>query len=323
ELGYLRPGWMTIELGGFSTLSRFPAEPEMIRRIAARAADLDLSPRYPASFALEAWQDVSYHLTNLLFSLAYPHYRRHTPLHPVVDYACWLGRLAGAGARRRRAEAIEARVTSAPGPFFVVPLQIEGDYQLVAHSPFSGMAEALDRIVGSFARHAPPQARLVVKTHPLDNGYWRWDRKVPAIAEGHGVRDRVILLDGGNLGRLARRAAGLVTVNSTAGLDALQLGCPVKTLVPALFDLEGMTHQGDLDGFWSAPTPPDAGLVAAFCRAVALTLQVRGSIHNRDGLEIAVDGMVRRILDDSLNQPDGVVEPPPRRARARAVGVPL
>lgn len=323
ELGYLRPGWMTIERGGVSTLSRFPDSADAIRAAARAAGIIDLSPRYPGSFALEAWQDVSYHLPNVLLGFLYPGYRRHTPLHPVVDYSRWLLRLAGARRRKARAEQRQKALAEGSGPQFLLPLQVEGDYQILAHSPFATMAAALERIMTSFAAHAPADARLVVKSHPLDNGHRDWQRCVTDLARRLGQEDRVAFLDGGALSELLRRAAGLVTVNSSAGLEALRAGVPVKPLTPALYDVAGLTHQGELDGFWSAPEAPDSALVADFVTAVAACLQVRGSIHNRAGLDAAVDGMAARILSHTLNAPADPVEPPPRLARARALGVPL
>ncbi|WP_209001737.1 capsule biosynthesis protein [Stappia albiluteola] len=323
ELGYLRPGWMTIERGGYSVLSHFPDDPAAIRRIASDVGEIDLSPRYPGSFVLEAWQDVSYHLASLLGRPAYPFYRRHTPLHPLLDYGAWALRLATRSARARGAAKAQQRLLSADAPFFLVPLQIEGDYQLTAHSPFNTMAAALEVVLRSFAAHAPNEALLVVKSHPNDNGLGRWRRRLDEMALKQRIAGRVVFVDGGSLKDLARTAKGLVTVNSTAGLDALMEDCPVKTLSPALYDMPGLTHQGSLDDFWKASKKPDAALLLDFRKAVAATLLARGSIHNADGLEAAVEAMSSRMLRGDLNEPGGYVDPPPRLARARAIGVPL
>ncbi|WP_306030695.1 capsule biosynthesis protein [Stappia sp. MMSF_3263] len=317
ELGLLRPGFMTLERGGLATLSRFPDDPATIRDIARTAGEPDLSPRFPGSFALEAWQDLSYHLPNVAAAPFFPHYRRHTPLHPLHDYALWLRRLATAPGRRRIAARRQAGLLADPRPFFVLPLQIEGDYQLVAHSPFASMREALELVVRDFLDNAPEEARLVVKTHPLDNGLVDWARECGGRGGG-----RVVFLDGGSLDALWPRACGLVTVNSTAGLDALRKGVPVKTLVPALYDIDGMTHQGDLASFWRTPTSPDRGLVGDFVTALAATTQLRGSIHNREGLKTAVETISARLLGEGPAALNSSAEPP-RLARARALGVGL
>ena len=323
ELGLLRPGFMTHERGGLVTLSRFPDDPAEIREIASRADVPDLSPRYPGSFALEAWQDVTYHLTNLATWPLFPRHERHTPQHPLADYARWCVRLAGASARRRRALREQDELLREQDPFFVFPLQVEGDYQIRSHSPFATMAEAVQHVIASFACTAPERARLVVKTHPLDNGVWNWRVDVGKSARDLGVGERVSVLDGGELGELLARAAGCVTVNSTAGFEAFLAGTPVNLLASAVFDVEGVVDRQPLETFWHEPCPPDAELVAALLRALATTTQFRGTIHNPAGLEVAVENLTKRLLRPATPAPSWLCEPPPRLARARALGVPL
>ena len=57
------------------------------------------------------------------------------------------------------------------------------------------------------------------------------------------------ILDGGSLDELVQHALGMVTVNSTAGLHALQMSCPVITLGQAVYDVPDLTFQGELDEF--------------------------------------------------------------------------
>lgn len=321
ELGLIRPGFMTLERDGLGVFSRFPVDPDAIARLSARAGAVDIAPRYPGSFALEAWQDVSYHLPNAALGwLSFPHYRRHTPIPPVLDYALWLRRFAGAPARRRKADARQAALLSGQGALFLLPLQMEGDYQIVAQSPFASMDEALEVVMRSFARHAPADARLAVKAHPLDNGRTDWDGRVAEHARAFALGERAVFVDGGDLSALLSRASGVVTVNSTVGLDALRAGVPVKTLVPAIYDTPGLTHQQDLATFWSAPGRPEAARVDGFVRAIVSCTQVRGTIHNRAGLQDAVEGMTASLLAREPMPPE-LAGPPPRLERARALGV--
>ena len=48
-------------------------------------------------------------------------------------------------------------------------------------------------------------------------------------------------------------ACGAVTVNSTAGLGAIEMGLPTIVLGEAIYDMPGLTHQSALDAFWTAP----------------------------------------------------------------------
>lgn len=321
ELGLVRPGYMTLARGGLGVLSRLPDDPAGIRRAAARLTDPDLSPRHPGSFALEAWQDVSYHLPNVAGFPLHPFYRRHTPSHPLADYLSWMRRLAGEGRRKREAARIEAELLAGDAPLFLLPLQVEGDYQIRAQSQFGTMRAALAHVIAAFRGSAAKEARLVVKAHPLDNGEVDWRAEIARHAGGDG--ERIVFLDGGSLGALFPRLSGLVTVNSTAGLDALRAGVPVAVLAPALYDMAGLTHRGPLESFWQAPSAPDPALLADFLKVVVASSQLRGSIHNREGLDEAVETMTARLLDETVPYPDWHAEAPPRLARARAMGVPL
>ncbi|WP_208999985.1 capsule biosynthesis protein [Roseibium hamelinense] len=323
ELGYLRPGWMTLERDGLSTLSHFPKDPERIRKIAESVAPIDLGPQFPASFYLQTVPDVIYNLTNVFLKFLYPHYERHTIYPPVLEYLRGAWRLLDEKRRNRIAHDKIRALKASKQPFFVLPLQLEGDFQLRRHSPYESFSDVLEVILSSFAKEAPSDAVLAIKTHPLDVGFENWPAEIDRLARDSGLQGRIVFLDGGGLGPLFEGAAGLVTLNSTAGLEALQAGCPVKTLVPAHYDVEGLTHSGTLASFWNAPAKPDGDLLAAYVMAIAGTIQVRGSIHNQEGGPVAARNIAERLLERRLNEPGGFEAEPPRLAAARALGVPL
>lgn len=323
ELGYLRPGWMTLEKNGLSTLSHFPDDPVHVRRIADKVGDVDFSPMFPGSFYLQTVPDVIYNLANVILKPLYPHYERHTIYHPVPEYLRGAVRLLGEKRRNGEVDAALTGLVQEATPFFVLPLQLEGDFQLRRHSPYDSFADVINLVLGSFSRTAPAATHLVLKSHPLDVGYENWPEVIGEAVARHGLEGRVHFFDGGNLGALFKHACGMVTLNSTAGLEALQAGLPVKTLVPAHYDIAGLTSRTPLETFWTAPEKPDPELLEAFLRAIAGAIQVRGSIHNRDGVTVAAENIARRVLERSLNEPDAFVDPPPRLERARALGVPL
>lgn len=323
ELGYLRPDFMTIERDATATGSHFPEDPEAIRAIAAAVPPPDLALRYRGSFAAQAVPDVVYNLANSLFWFLHPGYRRHTIHHPFADYTAWGFRLLTEKRRKIEAEMILAALVDARTPFFVFALQLEGDFQIRDHSPYGSLRPALAETFASFRAHAPHGTHLVVKNHPLDNGLERWGAAIHRLAAANGLKGRVHFADGGGLAPLVRASRGVVTVNSSAGLEALQWGAPVKTLAPAIYDVPGLVDPGPLDGFWQAPRPPDPAMLDAYVRALAATVQVKGTIYSKEGCAVAADAIAARIHDRTLNAPGGFVDPPPRLARARAQGCPL
>ncbi|OHV73308.1 capsule biosynthesis protein [Ensifer sp. LCM 4579] len=313
EMGYLRPDWLTLECGGMSSNSHFPADPEQILAVAASLPEPDWQRRYSQTFLAEAAYDLLYNLPNVLFWFLFPGYRRHGIFHPLAEYAGWLRRLAGARRQQRAALAVIRSLTSDHLPYFVYPLQLETDFQLRAHSPFNSQKEAIGDILASFARHAPPTSKLAIKVHPLDNSLIPWRRIIARQAAALGVEDRVAYLDGGNLDLLMVGSVGMVTVNSTAGLHALRQGKPVKVLGRAVFDIAGLTDQQPLDAFWAAPTPPDPVLSAATFRLMAASIQVRGNFYSHAGTDAGAEAIAERIHRNMVNQPGAFIDPPPRQ----------
>jgi capsular polysaccharide export protein len=157
--------------------------------------------------------------------------------------------------------------------------------------------------VRSFARHAPPDAHLVVKVHPLDPCLKRWSRRLPAIAEAAGIGRRVHVAHHGPLDLMLGGSRGMVTVNSTVGLRAIVLGCPTKALGRAVWDVEGLTHQGPLDRFWTEAAPPDPALRTDFLAALQATTQLRGVFYAPEGRAVAVAETVRRLHEGRVGVP--------------------
>jgi capsular polysaccharide export protein len=318
ELGYLRPDWMTLERNGNSVDSLFPADLETIQAIARVAPAMDDDVLYPRDQGLETIDDLKNSLPNVFLWFFYPHYRAHGLYHPFVAYARFLWREGQKGRRDRAARAVRERLRP---PFFLFAMQTDTDFQIRANSQFADMREALTRLFSSFAAHGPREARLLVKKHPGDLGPVDWAREVPRLAEAAGIADRVDFVDGLSMSAWCADAAGLVTVNSSAGLDGLSAGLPVHTLSPAIYDVPGLTFQGALDRFWHEGTPPDPGLVSDFRKALAAAVQVRGTIYSRAGTKAAARHIAERIVRRAVGLPGAVDGPPPRYARARALGI--
>ena len=295
DFGYLRPDWITLEPDGMSGDSRFPRDPQVIFEMASRAPEPDLEQRYSDSFLTQAVWDMLYHLLSSALSFTHPGYKSHQVHHPALVYV-------GTGLhflRARRsgpaADRVVDEVKAAGSPYFVFPLQMENDFQLRAYSPFPDMKTPIHQVIRSFATMAPPETHLLVKIHPLDPGLRNWRRIVRRSAERWGAAGRVHFLDGGNLAGMLDGSRGVVTVNSTVGIWALRSGLPVLTLGAAVFDVPGLTYQGDLDHFWTEAQPPDGRLWDAFIRAMAAEIQIRGVYYKSEGRAVAVAAAADRL----------------------------
>jgi capsular polysaccharide export protein len=295
EEAYLRPGYITLEEGGVNANSQLPRDPARILALAQGLPPAAPETLSGGSFLRRASDDVRYNVATLLGRGRFPHWRTHRQWNAFHEYAGWLWRGARRplrqAAARRRLGALEAW----PGPVFVLPLQLEGDFQLRLHSPFPSLRDAIARIVASFAAHAPRDALLAVKGHPLDNGLTDWGRVAQRAAAAAGAGDRLVWLPELPFGPVLAPAAGVVTVNSTAGLQSLREGKPVVVLGQALYDMPGLTFQGGLDRFWTEATPPDATLVDALRRVLASHCLIRGGFFHEAGINEAVAHALARL----------------------------
>ncbi len=308
EHGYLRPDWLTVEPDGMSAHSRFPQQAQAIRALAEGVPPVARGGLFRSSFLTYALYDLAYHIPNVLFSpLLHRHYRTHGAVHPVIEYSGWIRKGLLAGQRRSQAEkAIAAATRTAGGSdarFFLFPLQLSGDYQIIRHSPGGDLFAIAEAVISSFARHADADSRLLFKVHPIDNGLSRWPGRIGDAALRLGVGNRVFVADGGNTDALIERSAGVVTVNSTVGLTALGLGRPVIALGSAIYDIEGLTSQSALADFWGQPPLPDPDLFDAFMRALSATTQVRGGFIGREALETGADNVAARLLEEEERLP--------------------
>lgn len=296
EEGYFRPDWVTLEEGGTNAYSDIPRDAETILNEAAQFIGPDAEPQpVGGGFSTRVRWELVNQVSTLLLAPFYPHYRRHRSHHPLSEMRGWIKRLAKRPFERRYTERLTNYLQEAQPAYYLLPLQLETDYQIRRHSPFKSMAHFMEVVLESFAHHAPRDARLVVKLHPLDNGLVDFRKQAKAITERLGMCDRVAVIDGGHLPTLLSRCEGVVIANSTSGLSALHHRKPVKALGRALFDIPGLTFQGPLDRFWTEKPAPDLDLFLAFRRVVLARAQINGSFFTPAGMDLAVKGAVAKM----------------------------
>lgn len=295
EEGYIRPDWVTLELGGVNGHSTLPRDPAWYR---AQAAALPPAPEHhpvPSSFRRRATEGVIYNAADVLTRWRYPYWENHRPWHPLVEGMGWTRRLMRRKVAAARTQDVLAALEASGDPYVIFPLQLDSDAQIRLHSSFAGIADALRLVIASFAANAPPEMRLVVKEHPLDNGVRDWRHETAALAELYGLNNRVDYLEGGDIVAVSQRSKGMVTINSTSGTLALALDVPVIALGEAVYDIGDITHQGSLDDFWRNPGKPDAETFAAFRRVLIDRCLVAGGFFSEQALAKLIPGVIARL----------------------------
>ncbi|HEY8591986.1 MAG TPA: capsular biosynthesis protein [Sphingomicrobium sp.] len=293
EEGYVRPHWMTLELDGVNGHSRLRREKEwFIQEARALPAEPELPP-VTAAFRRRVRDAARYYTALHVGRPAYPHFRSHRPAWVLSEAFGWVWKYF---VQSRRAEAAQKQLAALEGkPFFLLPLQLSGDYQIRNHSPFASMPAAAVYVLESFAAHAPEDAHLLVKAHPLDSSFFNWRRFLQRNARRLRIDGRVHFIDGGDLDSLSQQAAGMVCVNSTSATVALAANTPVCALGEAIYKVPGLTFDGHVDDFWTDPPAPEPGLYECFRRVLVHNCLVRGGLASESAVATLVKNMADKL----------------------------
>jgi capsular polysaccharide export protein len=298
EEGYVRPNWITCEAVGTNALSDMPRSPSELMRVAEM-----LPPALPKvlvrdSFLNRAVWDVIWTAATMTMRGVFPQYRYHSLVHPAIGYVGWLRRFIKKWAADESDDAALTQIhwnRLQRVPFFVLPMQLEGDFQIRTHSPFDSMEQATRQVLASFARAAPADAHLIIKRHPLDTSLNSQRSQILRMASEHGLKGRVIYIENANLEQLIAASTGCVVINSTSALMALACGCPLKVLGSATYAISGLAFCGDLDRFWTEGRPCDPALWKAYHRVLIARTQINGGFFSRHAIAVAVKNCVNRL----------------------------
>lgn len=294
EEGYVRPHWITLEGTGVNGRSGLPRDARWY--LAQRGHVPACPPALQTGYNLHerAFHDIRYRVANMLYGVRFPHYQSHRPKNGLIEYS---GLAIRALLQRKHADHAERTISRLVGKhdYFLFPLQLNSDAQIIVHSPFDGICDAIERVMRSFAAHAPECSWLIIKNHPLDTGLINYRRFVDRLAKEVDIAHRVCFIDAGHLPTLLEHAKGTLVVNSTVGLSALHHGCPLIALGNAIYDMDGLTWRGCVDDFWTQARAPDMPSYYAFLDYVVHHTQINGDFYTRTGIAMATAGAVERL----------------------------
>lgn len=295
EEGYLRPHWITMELHGVNGRSLLSRDPAWY--LDQRDRTPSAAPGHPTGYNLfeRAYHDIAYRVANLVHTRRFPHYKSHRPENGFQEYAGLAYRAVQSPVHQKEANRVTCDLIDRKRNYYLFPLQLNSDAQIVVHSPFEGVCDAISTVLRSFARHAPNDSWLVIKNHPLDTGLIAYRQFATVLAKELGVDDRLCFIDAGHLPTLLDHARGVIVVNSTVGLSAVHHRRPLIALGTAIYSIPGLTWQGDLDDFWTQADIPDTRLYQAFVDYVIHHTQINGDFYTKTGIEMAVGGVIARL----------------------------
>lgn len=296
EEGYLRPDFITLEQYGVNGHSKLPRNP-LYYLNKSNLPELPHRALPSAYWTMVLWGFL-YFSAGCLGAFAFPHYEHHRPMNALeaLPWARSVWRKWWCRWTERKIMPVLTRKWSSK--FFLVPLQVHNDSQIFVHSPFDSIESFIVQVMTSFARQAPRNVALVLKHHPMDRGYTHYGRLISRLADELGIKDRCFYVHDLHMPTLLKHARGVVVVNSTTGLQALQKGVPVKVLGEAIFDMKGLCFSGELEAFWHrAPqSAPSRVLLQQFVRYLILRTQLNASFyraHAKPGTATGVQWTVR------------------------------
>lgn len=285
EEGYLRPHFITLEVGGVNAYSSLPQEPDFYRQLP------EMPPRVIQSLKpstrLRYWHATWYYLIGWFHQKQYPHYRHHKSFSPWYEMRCWIRAW-----RRKHWYAFSERhvlprlQNQLDNRFYLAILQVYNDSQIRQHSPYNDVREYINDVIYSFATKAPATKFLVFKHHPMDRGHRLYAPLIKHLSKKYGVHNRVLYVHDLPMPEMLKHAKAVVTINSTAGLSALIHNKSLKVMGDALYDMKGLTYQGHLHQFWTAGFRPDMKLLGKFRGYLLETTQINEVFYGKHNASV-------------------------------------
>ena len=281
EEGYVRPDFITLERFGANDNSLIPRECEHYHGL--MLPELPPVREVGKPFWYGAlWANLYYLASTLLWPWFW-RYQHHRPLN-LFELWPWIRSLW----RKWRYAIVQRHllhdlVTNCSGRYFLVPLQVNNDAQIHFHSGFASVKGFIQYLIHSFAVYAPQDTILVIKHHPMDRGYHDYTRFIATVSRENGVEARVHYVHDLHLPTLFDHARGVVVINSTVGLSAINHDAPTKVCGKALYDMPGLTYQGSLDKFWKEAQSHiiNQSLLKKFMNYLITHTQINGSFYKR------------------------------------------
>jgi capsular polysaccharide export protein len=290
EEGYVRPNYITFERSGVNAHSGLPKDPNHY----LNSEVFDVQPASPIGkpFLYAMVWAMLYNIASTMLRPYFSGYCHHRSLS-VSESICWLRSFWRKWISLIKERGILEQLAGEWSKrYYLVPLQVGGDAQIHSHSEFNHIREFIEKVMCSFAHHAPKDTLLVIKQHPMERGYSMHTPLIDQLGIKLRISDRVRYIHDQHLPTLLGHARGVVVINSTVGLSALDHNTPVKTLGYSIYDMPGLTHQGELDDFWQNPTIPVRQLHEAFRREVIRKTQINGNFYRRLPVQFYKSGVL-------------------------------
>jgi capsular polysaccharide export protein len=276
EEGYVRPGFVTLEMTGVNASSTTLKT----HVLSVEGTTHDLPPAATRAYRFKLiFCAMRYYLRLKVGSWWYPHYVHHRD-STIWDYVKYWVRAGAAYPYTRWQDKRELKRLDKSKPYFFVPMQLDSDAQILFHSRYNDVMAFVDEVLESFAAHATDNSQLLIKQHPLARGHLDTRQRVLCKAANLGIAHRVIFVHACKIYRLLEGVAGVVTVNSTVGVQTIAHAAPLKIMGEAIYDHPDVADSQPLDSFWRNPFRPNPDRAKAFHQQLKLLTQMPAALYD-------------------------------------------
>lgn len=312
EEGYLRPYWISYELDGANGHSALMDLPLQTMRDACSqpGSTPPTPPGHWGDTRQHIFYGALYHCFVMLWNQKYKNFLPHRKLNVTQEFWLYLKRLFFMPFQALQRRFATFRLRFGGYPYHLALLQLEHDSSFQTHGPFTTQSEFLELIISQFATGASTHHHLVFKAHPLEDGRTPLQRDIRRFSKACGIAERVHFLRGGKLAGILPEACSAVTVNSTAGQQALWRGIPLKVFGAAVYDKPELVSRQPLSEFFANPTRSDRKAYFAFRQFLLETSQLPGSFYAERGRK----QLLRHVTDLILAGRDPYATPRPKTA---------
>lgn len=277
EEGYLRPDYITLEKDGINGNSQLD-----VSQIASFMKANDKPLFTDNRFYRMCIATIQYYVIARAKQAEFPHYEHYRGMTAWQEAMTWIKapflKAIGYIPDKQLEKSLTTQLSE---QYFLVSLQVYNDSQITFHSDYADIVDFIKEVMTSFANYADPAVHLVFKHHPLDRAHRQYRALIQEFANNLAIRARVHYGCDMHLPSLIRHSLGMVTINSTTGLQSIYHRKPTKTLGRAIYNIEKLTDQQPLDDFWQNPIAPDHEYYLKFREYLIEQTQLNGSFYGR------------------------------------------
>lgn len=284
EEGYFRPHWVTVDQYGSNFRSH-------IKTVINKTSKPKYYPLPEEQENIQPWLKESlytifkYYLVGLATRSFYPNFKYHRIDHPLTELGGWVLNFLATQLKIKDNKKQLSEAEHLLGNHFVVALQLDTDAQIRKYSPFKNINELMELAISSFAKNAPHDKTLIVKSHPFDRNWIFREREFSNLTKKYNIEDRAAFINNCPASKITQDCQGVITANSSFALHALNKEIPVKALGDAFWNIKGVCDEQSLTKFWNNPIPPDREVFESLKEHIMKT-QLNGSFYSKEGREV-------------------------------------